>query len=55
MRHDLLTTPFGVKVLGVNTLRVPSKFRRRGRTVGKTQAWKKAMVTLQEGNTIEVL
>ncbi len=46
---------FGVRVRGVNTLRVKGKWRRRGRSVGRTQEWKKAMVLLGEGQTIEIL
>jgi large subunit ribosomal protein L23 len=46
---------FNVKVERVNTLRVKPKVRRRGRIVGETQAWKKAMVVLAEGQTIELL
>lgn len=46
---------FDVKVLAVNTLRVKGKYRRRGWSVGRTQEWKKAMVTLADGDTIEVL
>ena len=46
---------FNVKVKQVNTLRVLGKARRRGYVAGKTPDWKKAMVTLHEGNTIEIL
>jgi large subunit ribosomal protein L23 len=46
---------FKVKVLKVNTLRVLGKARRRGYVAGMTPAWKKAMVTLREGETIEIL
>lgn len=46
---------FDVKVLSVNTLRVKGKWRIRGRSIGRTQPWKKAMVELAEGNTIDVL
>ena len=46
---------FDVKVTGVNTLRVKSKWRRRGYTSGQTQAWKKALVTLAEDDRIDVL
>ena len=46
---------FDVKVTSVNTLNVSGKFRRRGYSVGRTQSWKKAMVTLAEGQTIDVL
>lgn len=44
---------FGVKVNSVNTLHVKSKWKIRGRTIGRTPEWKKAMVTLADGNTIE--
>lgn len=46
---------FSVKVLSVNTLHASRKWRRRGYTAGQTRGWKKAMVTLAEGNTIEIL
>ena len=46
---------FSVKVLSVNTLNVKGKWKIRGRSIGRTQEWKKAMVVLQEGQTIEVL
>ncbi|MDP6762210.1 MAG: 50S ribosomal protein L23 [Planctomycetota bacterium] len=44
---------FEVKVVSVNTLRVRGKWRRRGYTTGTTRPWKKAMVTLAEGHTID--
>ncbi len=45
---------FGVKVTAVNTLIVKGKIKRvRGR-VGRRSDVKKAMVTLAEGNTIDV-
>lgn len=46
---------FDVKVKGVNTLHVKSKWRQRGRNIGKTQVWKKAIVSLGEGQTIDIL
>ncbi|MEY2806685.1 MAG: 50S ribosomal protein L23 [Planctomycetia bacterium] len=46
---------FKVKVLAVNTLRTQQKVRRRGWVAGLTPAWKKAMVVLAEGQTIDVL
>lgn len=46
---------FSVKVRSVNTLHATQKIRRRGWIPGRTQAWKKAMVVLAEGNSIEVL
>lgn len=46
---------FKVKVLGVNTMHVRGKARRQ-RTVqaGYTSSWKKAVVTLKEGDKIEL-
>lgn len=45
---------FGVKVMAVNTLNVKGKVKRfRGR-LGKRSDVKKAIVTLAEGNTIDV-
>ena len=46
---------FEVKVLSVNTARVRGKVRRRGYTAGATPTWKRAMVKLREGQTIEIL
>lgn len=46
---------FGVKVTSVNTLRVNGKVRRRGWVKGQKPDWKKAMVTLAEGDTIDIL
>jgi large subunit ribosomal protein L23 len=46
---------FNVKVKSVNTLRIATKVRRRGYLAGETPAWKKAMVKLKEGDTIELL
>ena len=46
---------FNVKVVKVNTLNVKRKPKQqRGSRPGMTRAWKKAMVTLAEGNTIEI-
>lgn len=46
---------FEVKVRAVNTLRVKGKWRRRGWSAGRSPEWKKAMVTLEEGQTIDVI
>lgn len=43
-----------VKVRAVNTLRMPAKWRRRGRIIGQLPGWKKAVVTLREGDRIEL-
>jgi large subunit ribosomal protein L23 len=44
---------FGVTVTAVNTSLVRGKFRRMGRGYGKLQNWKKAVVTLKEGDDIQ--
>jgi len=44
---------FKVKVLGVNTVNVLGKNKRMGRYLGKRPDWKKAIVTLKEGDKIE--
>ncbi len=44
---------FNVTVEAVNTINVKSKTKRRGRTIGKTNSYKKAIVKLAEGQTIE--
>ena len=46
---------FDVTVRGVNTLNISPKFRRRGWAAGHTPRWKKAMVTLSEGQSIDLL
>lgn len=45
---------FNVKVTKVNTLTVRGKKRRRGRYEGMTPEWKKAIVTLKEGDRISI-
>lgn len=44
---------FNVTVLDVNTMNVKGKTKQRGRTVGKTASYKKAIVKLKAGETIE--
>lgn len=44
---------FGVKVKSVATLRTMGKFKCMGKYIGKRPDYKKAIVTLQEGETIE--
>jgi large subunit ribosomal protein L23 len=44
---------FGVKVESVNTMIYRGKDRRMGRGYAKMQNWKKAVVTLAEGQNID--
>jgi large subunit ribosomal protein L23 len=45
---------FDVKVVKVNTLKVPGKVKRYGRRPSKQPDWKKAIVSLQAGDSIQL-
>ena len=51
---DAVETAFNVKVKEVRTLNTKSKRKRVGRYAGKTQTYKKAIVTLCDGYAIEI-
>jgi large subunit ribosomal protein L23 len=44
---------FNVKVTDVHTMIVRGRMRRMGRGYAKTKNWKKAIVSVKEGDTIE--
>lgn len=44
---------FDVSVVDVRTMRMPRKMRRVGKSSGRKPEWKKAMVRLAEGQSIE--
>jgi len=44
---------FDVEVVTVRTMQQPRKTRRVGRMIGRRPAWKKAIVELSEGQSIE--
>lgn len=44
---------FKVTVVKIRTSNYMGKLRRRGKTVGRQRSWKKAYVTLKEGDRIE--
>lgn len=46
---------YNVKVSVVNILNMPGKKRRVGRTIGKQSGFKKAIITLQKGQKIDIL
>jgi large subunit ribosomal protein L23 len=50
---DAVETLFKVTVRDVRTLIVRGHMRRIGRAYAKTRNWKKAVVTLREGETID--
>ena len=45
---------FGVHVLSVNMAKVPPKPKRRGMQKGRKPGWKKAVVQIREGETIDI-
>ena len=45
---------FSVKVASVNVMNVRGKKKRQGRYLGKRSDWRKAFVTLKEGEKIEL-
>jgi large subunit ribosomal protein L23 len=49
-----LESLFNVKVVDVRTMQYRGKERRMGRFVGRRAAWKKAVVKLRAGDTIEI-
>jgi len=51
---DAIERQFNVKVKDVRTMRYAGKEKRMGRWVGRKAAWKKAVVTLVEGDSIEI-
>lgn len=51
---DAIEKQFNVKVKDVRTMRYAGKEKRMGRWMGRKAAWKKAVVTLAEGDSIEI-
>ena len=45
---------YEVKVISVNVINVEGKMRRMGRNQVKGPSWKKAIITLEQGQTIEL-
>jgi len=52
--RDALQRLFGVTVTSVRTMQMRRHEVVRGRTRGRTAAWKKAIVTLKDGDSIAV-
>ena len=51
--RDAVESVYGVKVKKVATMIVPGKLKRRGSNTGKRPNWKKAIITLQQGENID--
>ncbi|MDO8526196.1 MAG: 50S ribosomal protein L23 [Deltaproteobacteria bacterium] len=45
---------FKVKVVAVHTMNTHGKLKRVGKYMGRRPSWKKAIVTLKEGNSIKI-
>ena len=52
--RDAVEKAFDVDVIKVRTSRVRSKPKRRGQIQGRSRSWKKAVVELAPGQTIEL-
>ena len=52
--YDLMEQVFGVHVTKVNTLWISPKSKRQRYQYGLTRKWKKAVVTLAPGDSIEI-
>lgn len=53
--RDAVEKLFNVKVVSVNTMNYGGKMRQRGRILGRRPNWKKAIVTLRTGDSIELI
>ncbi|HEY8490396.1 MAG TPA: 50S ribosomal protein L23 [Dehalococcoidia bacterium] len=52
--REAVERAFNVRVKKVNVMNIRGKWRRVGRSRGKEPDWKKAVVTLAEGDRIEL-
>jgi large subunit ribosomal protein L23 len=52
--REAVEKAFNVEVVNVHTMNVRGKTRRVGRRVTHTRNWKKAIVTLAEGESIQI-
>ncbi len=46
---------YSIKVADVNITNIGGKSKRLGRSVGRTSGFKKAVITLKEGNSIDIM
>ena len=51
--RDAVESAYGVEVKKLATMIVPGKLKRRGMSIGKRSNWKKAIVTLKDGHSID--
>lgn len=53
--RDAVERLFSVKVLSVNTMNYEGKIKRQGRYMGRRPDWKKAIVKLRDGDSIDLI
>ena len=53
--REAVEAKFSVTVLSVNTMNYRGKRKVRGRYAGYRPAWKKAVITLRQGDSIDLL
>lgn len=51
--REAIVAAYGVTVTSIRTLVNPGKLKRRGQSVGKRPNWKKAIVSLKDGDSID--
>lgn len=51
--REAIVAAYGVTVMKIRTLINPGKLKRRGQSVGKRPNWKKAIVSLKDGDSID--
>lgn len=51
--RDAVESAYGVEVKKLATMIIPGKLKRRGMSIGKRSNWKKAIVTLKDGDSID--
>ena len=52
--REAITATFGVKVAKINTMRMPGKPKRFGRYQGRRPGYKKAIITLVDGENVDL-
>ena len=45
---------YGIRPVSVNIVKMEGKNKRQGRSIGRRKDWKKAMVKLPKGKTIDI-
>jgi len=51
---DSIEKVYGVKVISVNTISIPRKARHQGKTTGWKSGFRKAIITLKAGDSIDL-